>query len=87
VEKYGKVRQAQTTILRVRIACWIPKATNTLSEYVILVACLLQQRLHEHTSLLRFTYVTCPVIFKSFRIYLSVITCSVRMFKRATVST
>jgi hypothetical protein len=28
----------QTTIWRIRIACWIPKATNTLSDYVKLVA-------------------------------------------------
>ena len=26
----------QTTIWRMRIACWIPKSTNTFSEYVIL---------------------------------------------------
>jgi hypothetical protein len=28
----------QMTIWRMRIACWIPKATNTRSEYVILIA-------------------------------------------------
>ena len=28
----------QTILWRMRIACWIPKAANTLSEYVILVA-------------------------------------------------
>jgi hypothetical protein len=28
----------QMTIWRVRIACWIPKATNTHSEYVTLTA-------------------------------------------------
>jgi hypothetical protein len=28
----------QLTIWRKRIACWIPKATNTHSEYVILIA-------------------------------------------------
>jgi len=27
----------QTTIWRMRIACWIPKATNTYSEYVTLI--------------------------------------------------
>ena len=33
----------QMTIWRMRIACWIPKATNTHSEYVILIALPLQQ--------------------------------------------
>jgi len=34
-------------IWRVRIACWIPKATNTHSEYVTLIAFRLQEWLHE----------------------------------------
>jgi len=29
----------QMTIWRMRIACWVPKATDTHSEYVILVGC------------------------------------------------
>ena len=37
----------QMTIWRKRIACWIPKATNTHSEYVIINDFLLQQWLHE----------------------------------------
>ena len=40
-----------------RIAYWIPKATNTLSEYIILIAFLLQQWLHERASLLRYGYI------------------------------
>jgi hypothetical protein len=28
----------QMTIRRMRIACWVPKATNTLSEYVTLIS-------------------------------------------------
>jgi hypothetical protein len=35
------------TIGRMRFACWIPKTTNTHSEYVILIAFPLQQLLHE----------------------------------------
>jgi len=42
---------------RIRIACWIPNATNTHSECVILIACPLQQRLHEGDSMLRHTYI------------------------------
>jgi len=45
-----------------RIACWIPKATDTHSEYVILSAFPLQQRLHERASMLRFTFVACCII-------------------------
>jgi len=36
----------------------IPKATNTLTEYVILTAFLLQQFLHKRASALRYTYIT-----------------------------
>jgi len=34
---------SEMTIWRMRIACWITKATNTHSEYVILIAFRLQQ--------------------------------------------
>ena len=37
----------QMTIRRIRIACWIPKATNTYTGYVILIVSPLQQWLHE----------------------------------------
>jgi hypothetical protein len=40
------------TVWRMHIARWIPKATNTLSEYVIFIAFPLQQRLQERTSML-----------------------------------
>jgi len=33
----------QMTIWRIRIACWMPRATNTYSEYVIHIALPLQQ--------------------------------------------
>jgi len=36
----------QMTIWCMHIACWIPKATNRFSEYVILIAFPLQQWLH-----------------------------------------
>jgi hypothetical protein len=45
------------TIWRMRIACCIPNATNTRSEYVILIAFPLQQWLRERVSLLRYTYI------------------------------
>jgi len=37
----------QMTIWRMRIACWIPKPTNTHSEYIIPIALPLQQWLYE----------------------------------------
>jgi hypothetical protein len=40
-----------------RIACWIPKATETHSEYVILIAFPPQQWLHERSSGLRYTHI------------------------------
>jgi len=50
-----QLERPQTTIKFMRMACSIPKATNTHSEYVILIAFLLQQR----TSMLRHTYSAC----------------------------
>jgi len=46
-------------IWRMRIACWIPKATNTHTEYAMRIAFPLQQWLHERVSLLRNKYITC----------------------------
>ena len=45
------------TIWCMRIASWIPKATNTHSEHVIHIAIPLQQWLHESASVLRNTYI------------------------------
>jgi len=51
------------TIWRMRIACWIPKATKTHSECVTLIALQVQQWLHERASMLRYTYIECIVYF------------------------
>ena len=58
--KKGTVRQAtdDSIIQRMRIACWIPNATNVHSEYVILIAFARQNSLHERASFLRL-YVHC----------------------------
>jgi len=45
----------QMTIWPMRIACSIPKATYAHSEYVILIALLLQQWLQERASILHCT--------------------------------
>ena len=47
-----------------RIACWIPKSTNTHSDYVILIAFPLQQWFRESASVLRYMNIACPVIFR-----------------------
>jgi hypothetical protein len=61
VEKYGRAGQAtDDNITRLmRIAYWITKATNTDSEYVILIAFALQQWLGERASLLLYMYIAC----------------------------
>jgi len=43
---------AHTVVWRMRIACYIPKATNTHSEYVVLNAFPLQRWLHDRDSVL-----------------------------------
>jgi len=55
VESYGTATQAtdDKIIRHMRFACWITKATNTHSEYVILIAFPLQQWFGERASLLR----------------------------------
>ena len=62
----------QVTIWRMRIACWIPKAIDTQSQYVILIAFPQQQWLHEGASVLRYTscisciYCVTSIILSSF---------------------
>jgi len=51
------------TIYRIRIACWIPTATGTHSEGVIIIAFPLQQWLHERASVLRDMYIACMVYY------------------------
>jgi len=41
----------QMIIWRMRIACWLTKAKDTHSEYVILIAFPLQHWLHERASM------------------------------------
>ena len=45
------------TVWRVHFTCWIPKAANTPSEYVILIVFTLPQWLYERLSLIRYTYI------------------------------
>jgi hypothetical protein len=44
-------------------ACWIVKAANTHSEYVILIALPWQQWLQERSSMLCYMYNACFAVF------------------------
>jgi len=50
------------TIWRMRIACWISKFINIHSQYEIIIAFPLQQRLLESASMLCNTSIACLVI-------------------------
>jgi len=52
----------EMAIRRMRIPCWMRKNTNTHLEYVICIAPL-QQWLHKGASLLRYTYIACPILY------------------------
>ena len=58
VEKYCRARQATrgNVVWCMHIAWWVTKATDTHSEYVILIAFPQQKWLHKCTSMLRYTY-------------------------------
>jgi len=51
VEKYGRAKQAtdENVTQRMRFICWMTKATDTHSEYVILIAFPRQQWLRERS--------------------------------------
>ena len=49
------------TMWHMCIACWIPKATHTRSQCVILIAFRLHQWLHELTSKLHYTYISSHI--------------------------
>jgi hypothetical protein len=49
------------TTWRMRFGCWLTEATNTHSEYVILIAFPWQYFLHERASPLRYTCIACLV--------------------------
>jgi hypothetical protein len=57
------VQSDDNIIRRMRTACWITKATDKQSEYVLLIALPRRQWLRERASLLRYTYIACLVEF------------------------
>jgi hypothetical protein len=63
-EKYGTARQATdgNIIRRMRFECWIAKATDRHSEYVILTAFPWQQWLRERALISRYMHIACLVL-------------------------
>jgi hypothetical protein len=63
VEKCGTARQAtdDNVTWYMHFACWVNKVTNTHSEYVVLIAFLRQQWLHECASMLHCMCIVCFV--------------------------
>ena len=53
------------TIWRMRFSYWITKTTKTHSEYVILSAFPLQQRLQKRALILRYTYIALLLYYRS----------------------
>jgi hypothetical protein len=58
----GPGRTHDNVTRRTPIACWITQATDTLPEYVILIAFPRQQWLRERAAMLRHS--TLPVLFE-----------------------
>jgi hypothetical protein len=58
--------RSQMTKRRKRRACWITKATDTQSEYVILIFFPRQQWVRERAIALRYTYTACHVCSKNY---------------------
>jgi hypothetical protein len=79
VEKYCRARQAtdDNIIGRVPIVSWKTEATDTQSEYVILISFPRQQWLRERVSVLRYTYSACLVL-----VVLSVMSTAIRLQAR-----
>jgi hypothetical protein len=61
LKKHGSARQATDNKItwRMRLACWIPKAKNTHSQYVTLIAFPWQQWLRERVSILYIPCLSC----------------------------
>jgi hypothetical protein len=64
MEEYGRAIQSTNynIIWRMRFSCCLTKATNRHSEYLILIALLLQQWLHECAAVLSYTCIACLVV-------------------------
>jgi len=65
-KKRVEPERPQMTIWPMRISRWVPKSTNTHSQYVILLAFALQQWLNERTSVTLYVHcLSCFVLLVS----------------------
>ena len=64
MEKCGRAIQVtdDNIIRRMRFTCWITKATDTHTEYVMLIAFPRQQQLRERASMLRHSTLSALLI-------------------------
>ena len=65
VEEHGRAIQGtdDNIIRRMRLTCWIPKATDTHSEYSIIIAFPRQKMVTgRHLTMLRYTYIACRIL-------------------------
>ena len=67
MEKYGRAGQAtdDNIMLRMRFTCWVTKATDTHSEYVILITFPGQQWLRERAGMFLYTYIVLFILVNS----------------------
>ena len=65
VKKYGPAGQSTDyKIIRcMRNLCWMNKATNIHSEYILLIIFPFHQYLHERAFVLSCTYIACILMF------------------------
>jgi hypothetical protein len=63
VEECGTPRQVtdENIIWRMRFVCWITKATDIHSEYIIIIAFSTATMVSERASVLRYTYIASVV--------------------------
>ena len=61
MEKYCRAGHVTDDNMGMRIACLLPKATDTTLRYVILIDFPLQRRLQQSGSVLRYTYIACHI--------------------------
>ena len=63
MKKYGRAKQAKDddVIGRVRFVCWVTKATDTNSEYVMLIACHGSNGYEKAPKWYDYTYKNCIV--------------------------
>ena len=64
----GTFRHAtdENTIRYFRNACWLPKATNTHLNYIIIIALSRQQWVSDRALLLHYTFIACLAVLTAF---------------------